>query len=136
MSGIAGSQWFSWEIIPVLDAAYQEASRQYFARLDGTQDAELARWRKAFGDVAAVRVEANSLADAEQYADNPTLYRSISPFWQRVDAVIKAIGTPAVMGLVAALPRDPDAGASNLKQLAIGVGLVGAVVGAFLYVHR
>lgn len=114
---IQGSQWFIWEVLPVLEAARAAAPDDY--------------------KVAVLLVDGNKRYDEDSASETPTLYRQVSPYWQAVDEALARFATvPAVAKLVADLPRDPDAVASKHTALIVGLALAGLAGAGYMYLTK
>lgn len=137
---LKGTQWFSWEIAPVIQAANALACKRFTDNLDlETPPDDQAVWRKACSDTTAMLFEVNKQADVDQAAAKAPSYSEISSLWQRVENTLAPFeGEPSIVAMVSALPRAEFSipGPTWIAPaLAVG-GLAGVIALGYLWVRK
>lgn len=119
MSVLAGRQFFSWEIAPVLEAASK---------------------LPCGGQAAALLVSVNAQADADQTSDNPPVYTEtlLPSLWTQADAALAPCAQDAsIAAMVSQLAAGPPGVSGGAwRGLALVAGIVAAVGVGWWWVRR
>lgn len=137
MGLLAGKQFFSWEIRPVLRAALNEAIRRRMAVAGYEKAAGDERAVVAYGLILGLEMDAQQRADTDANSSaNPKLYRRGDGFWNSVDQAVTMVASPSVEAAVNALPVDPSAPALFANPKLVFGALGAAVALGYLWTRR
>lgn len=139
MITLEGKEFFSFEIVYVVEAIKTALWADYWNNFEGGTSEESAR---LLTRATALLVETNKKVDVDSASSDPPVYQQGTPFWGKVNNLVKdASKIPAVEGVVAqgvaTLPAgDPKYSKGTTAMMTWGITAGMALIGGLLIFRK
>lgn len=140
MGVLQGKQFFSWEILPVLEAAKTAVFDKVESSLDSEPQPGDDLWSQLLVTLTRLKIDANTRAsndNIDKTGKTPSLYRAGTDWWKELDAALSTLPIPNVMSAIDELPNDLAPPAARTVKPALVLGALAALaVGGYFWTRR